>query len=318
MLQQTTVATVRARYGPFLERFPDLAALARATEEQVLAAWSGLGYYARARNLRLAAREIVRRHGGRLPRDPEALRALPGFGEYMAAAVAALAWGARVPAVEANVTRVLSRLYAIPGVSGMRAHGDAVRRRAAALLAAGRAGDVLAALMDLGQLVCLPRKPACEACPLSAPCAARRTGSPARYPRRRARPVLTRGHVAAACARRDGAALLVRGRAALLHGLWQFPSAEGRTAADAAMRLRRAVAPLGLALRPGPPAGTAHHTMVHRRLEIRVYEADARDPKPEIRNGRAQRWFTPARLASAAIPTLTRRVARAVGFLPGA
>ena len=135
MLQQTTVGAVRSRYEAFLARFPDLAALARARPETVLAAWSGLGYYARARNLHTAARQILRDHAGRLPRDPAALRELAGFGDYMAAAVACLAFGARVPAVDANVTRVLSRLFAIDGVAGTRAHAEKVRIHAAALLA---------------------------------------------------------------------------------------------------------------------------------------------------------------------------------------
>jgi A/G-specific adenine glycosylase len=320
MLQQTTVATVRHRYEGFLERFPDVASLARASEERVLAAWSGLGYYARARNLRLAAREIVRRHGGRLPKDPETLRSLPGFGEYMAAAVAALAHGVRVPAADANVTRVLSRLWAIRGVAGTRPHSDAVRRRAAALYTAGRPRDVLAAVMDLGQLVCLPRRPACDACPLSEPCAARREGAPRRYPKKRARPAIRRRHVAAAFLprHRDGAALLVRGEAALLGGLWQFPAAEGRSPADARARLARSVRALGLALARGPAVGSTRHTMVHRRLEIRVYRGEVRDPKSELRHPKSARWFTPERLETAAIPTLTRRIARAAGVLPHA
>jgi len=315
MLQQTTVATVRARYAGFLERFPDVGALARASEEEVLAAWSGLGYYARARNLRLAAREIVRRHAGRFPRDPETLRTLPGFGEYMSAAVAALAFGVRAPAADANVTRVLSRLYAIRGVAGTRPHAAAVSARVAELFAAARPGDVLAAVMDLGQLVCLPRRPDCAACPLSAPCAARRLGATGRFPKKRARPALRRRHVAAAWARRGGAALLVRGEAARLGGLWQFPAAEGRTAAEAAARLRQTVEKLGLVLADAAPIAATRHTMVHRRLEIRVYRAEVRDPESEVRGPATTRWFSPARLESAAIPTLTRRIADAAGFL---
>src|SRR5262249_17737809 len=145
------------------------------------------------------------------------------------------------PAADANVTRVVSRLYAIRGVAGTRAHAAAVRARVAELYAAARPGDVLAAVMDLGQLVCLPRRPACEACPVSANCAARRLGAAGRFPRKRARPALRRRHVAAAWARRGNAALLVRGDAPRLGGLWQFPAAEGRTAAEAAARLQEVI-----------------------------------------------------------------------------
>jgi len=305
MLQQTTVATVRARYARFLERFPDLASLSRATEEQVLAAWSGLGYYARARHLRLAAREVMRRHGGRLPADPDTLRALPGFGEYMAAAIAALAHGVPAPAADANVTRVLSRVHAIRGIAGTRPHAAAVRRRMQALYAAGRPGDVL------------PRRPACDHCPLSDACAARRLGAVDRLPSKRSRPILRRRHVAAAWTIRRGAAMLVRGTDALLGGLWQCPAAEGSSPGEAAARLSREVEGLGLVLAAGPPIASTRHTMVHRRLEIRIYPAEPAPSGSDAPRAKSVRWFTPERLAGAAIPTLTRRIASAAGFLPG-
>jgi A/G-specific adenine glycosylase len=315
MLQQTTVAAARGRYEAFLARFPDLTALARATEEEVLAEWSGLGYYARARHLRRAARDVMERHGGRLPREPEALRALPGFGDYTAAAVASLAFGARIPAADANVTRVLSRLYAIGGTAGSRAHAEAVRVRAHALVARGRPGNVTAALMDLGQLVCLPRRPACDTCPVASLCAARRLGAVARFPRRKPRPALSPVFVAAACAVRGKATLLVRRDAALLRGLWQFPSAEGASPVRALRALRRSLAPLGLEIDTGIPPAMTRHTIVHRRLEIRVYRARSEsNPKSEIRNPKLLRWFTARRLETAAIPTLTRRIAAAAGF----
>ncbi|HKD20226.1 MAG TPA: NUDIX domain-containing protein [Thermoanaerobaculia bacterium] len=317
MLQQTTVGAVRGRYEAFLERFPDLRSLARAREDDVLAAWSGLGYYARARHLRLAAREIAGPLGGVWPRRPEELRRLPGFGEYMAAAVSALAFGRRSPAADANVTRVLCRLDAIGRPAGSRGQAEAVRAFASGLLARGRPGDVMAALMDLGQLVCTPRRPACEACPLADLCVARVRGAVARYPRRKPRPKAARVCVAAACALRDGRALLVRGESSPLRGLWQFPSAEGTTAADAARRLARALRSLGIAIDRRGAVSSARHTIMNRRLDIRVYPGRSRDAKLENRKtSRSVRWFTPERLNAAAIPTLTRRVARAAGFLP--
>src|SRR6185295_12244618 len=160
------------------ERFPDLASLARAREERVLAAWSGLGYYARARNLRRAAVRIVRDHGGVFPRDLPALSRLPGFGEYTAAAVACLAFGSRHPAADANVTRVLSRLFAIGGTAGTKKNRAAVLHHAGKLLASGPPGRLTATLMDLGQLICTPRRPLCVSCPVAESCLARATGSP--------------------------------------------------------------------------------------------------------------------------------------------
>ncbi len=313
MLQQTTVAAVRGRYAGFLGRFPDLASLARARESSVLAAWSGLGYYARARHLHAAARELVARHGGQVPRDPATLARLPGFGDYMAAAVASLAFGARVPAVDANVTRVVSRLFAIRGVAGTAAHAAAVRRRAGELLPARRPGDLTAALMDLGQQICLPRRPACDACPVSRLCAAFATGAPERFPRRRAKPRPRRVHVAAAVAVHAGRVLLRRESGTLLRGLWLFPAAEGRSPAAARRALARALPGLGLRLAGARAVATARHTIVNRLLDIRIYRAAPRAESggmPE-RRPEAMRWLTPGALARSAIPTLTRRIASA-------
>ena len=310
MLQQTTVATVRGRYEEFLRRFPDLPALARAHEETVLAAWSGLGYYARARNLREAAREVLREHGGHVPRDPVVLRGLPGFGDYTAAAVACLAFGARVPAADANVTRVFSRLFAIRG-SRLRA---SVSARARELLASGRPQDSMAALMDLGQLVCTPRRPGCGRCPLARHCLAAREGSPETYPVRTAAPGRVEVCLAAACVRRDGRALLLRRSGRLLGGLWEFPCAEGKTPGAARRSLGLKARCLGIRL-TGSSLGRARHTIVNRRLSIEVFPArpDSRFSilDPQFSDSR---WFTAAELALAAIPTLTRKVARAAGF----
>jgi len=313
MLQQTTVGAVRGRYEAFLRRFPNVKSLARASEERVLAEWSGLGYYARARNLRAAARMILAVHGGRIPGDPKALRELPGFGEYMAAAVASLAYGARIPAADANVTRVISRLFAIEGLSGTRAHAEEVRGRAAALLPRKRPGDATAALMDLGQQICTARAPDCPACPLARFCEARRRGLAERLPERRRKPKARRVHFAAAVAVRGGRAFLVRERGSLLSGLWSFPSADGGTARAARERLARTAARLGLRLAPGDAAGIARHTIVNRRLDIRVYRAETREARRSDGSART-RWVTSSVFRAAAIPTLARKIARAGGF----
>jgi A/G-specific adenine glycosylase len=312
MLQQTTVGAVQKRYGAFVERFPDLATLARATEESVLAAWSGLGYYARARNLRRAAQLIVREHGGVIPRDARVLRALPGFGEYMAAAVASLAFGERLPAAEANVERVLSRVFALPGTAGSRELRERVLEHARALLPARRPGDVTAALMDLGQTVCTPRRPACPECPVSADCRARAEGDPESRPGRRPKASPVRLSLAAAVAEEDGLVLLVRRRSTWLDGLWEFPCAEAESDAASRTRLLRRLRTLGLELSDEPALGTARHAVVNRRIEITVFRARVRRGSRRPASPRA-RWFRPADLADAAIPTLTRKVAAAAG-----
>jgi A/G-specific adenine glycosylase len=315
MLQQTTVAAVRRRFERFLARFPDLPALARARENSVLAAWSGLGYYARARNLHRAAGRILREHGGRIPRDPLLLRRLPGFGNYTAAAVACLAFGSREPAADANVTRVLSRLFAIPGTAGGRAHRAAVELRARSLLSSGPPERLTAALMDLGQLICQPRVPLCGVCPLAEECSGRRRGCPEDYPRRVKKPPSVRIFLAAACVRSDGRVLLTPRRSSFLDGLWEFPCAEGKSPASARRSLARKLRSLGLVL-DGRVLGKTRHTVVNRRFSIQVFPAS---PNSQVTLAGPQRpdarWFTRRALDRAAIPTLTRRVARAAGFL---
>ena len=315
MLQQTTVGAVAARYDAFLARFPDVRTLARAREESVLAAWSGLGYYARARNLHRAAREIVERFGGRVPRDPALLRELPGFGEYMAAAVASIAFDVRAPAAEANVTRVVCRLFRIGDPPG-RSRERRVLALADALLPDDRPGDATAALMDLGQLVCLPRRPRCDACPLAAPCEARRAGDADSYPLRAPRPARRDVHMAAAVARReDGRVLLVRGRASPLSGLWRFPSAESDAPGAALSALAEELAGYGLELSADPPIGEARHGIMNRRISIRVYGVrENGQGTGEVSRGDSARWMSPRELDRAAIPTLTRKIARVAGL----
>ena len=316
MLQQTTVGAVLGRYERFLGRFPDLPALARAREETVLAAWSGLGYYARARNLWRASREIAARHAGRLPRDPSVLRRLPGFGEYTAAAVGALAFGSRAPAADANVTRVISRVFALEGLPGTRAHRRAVLARQSELLAGVRPADLTAALMDLGQLICKPRRPRCETCPLARVCRGRRLGRPEGYPARAPRPRPLTVSMAAAVIVEDGRALLVRRSGSLLGGLWEFPSAMGATAAAARRRLGRALRDLDARLSPSRAIATARHTVVNRKITVKIHAA-VRNPRRALEPERdaGVRWFPAATLSRAAIPTLTRKIGRAAGFL---
>lgn len=316
MLQQTTVAAVRSRYASFLERFPNVETLARAREETVVAAWSGLGYYSRARLLRRAARAVVSEHGGKLPRDPALLRALPGFGDYTAAAVASLAYGVRVPAADANVTRVLSRVHAMAGPPSGPAYRARVLAAAEALLPPRRPGDATAALMDLGQAICLPRRPRCSVCPLAGECAAFRAGNPERYPGRAALPPVQRIHLAAADARQGARTLLLRRpEGGWLPRMWEFPCGEGETRSSARKRLAAVLKSHGLCLQESGPVGRATHTIVRRRLEIEVFRAfpaSARDPKAQRPSGR---WFSARGLGRAAVSTLTRKIGRASGFL---
>lgn len=286
MLQQTTVQTVLRRYAAFLRRFPTVRSLARAREDSVLAAWSGLGYYRRARNLRLAAREIVSRHGGALPADADALRKLPGFGPYTADAVAAIAFGRPALPMDANIRRVVSRLFAT-------ADPPAYLPR---IVGRSRPGDTIAALFDLGQGICRPRNPRCSECPLARSCRARREGSVASFPKKTPLPPYRPVYLCAAAIVRGEKLWLRRRDSTWLAGLWEFPSVEAasRRAARAAFRRLYGDATL---------LGEVEHTVVRRKVRAELYRTDR---APRDSEGR---WMTLREVGTRASPTLTRKIA---------
>ena len=216
MLQQTRVAAVLAHYRRFLRRFPDVRTLARGGEEQVLAAWSGLGYYRRARMLHRAARVVVREHDGQLPRDVAALRGLPGIGRYTAAAIGSIAFDVPAAVVDGNVERVLARL------DGKALRNGENWKRAQRLLDPQQAGDFNQAMMELGATVCLPEKPRCGECPVAGFCMTQgERREPAKAPAAR-----RKQQTAYALARRDGSVRLVRRAASesLMPGMWELPA----------------------------------------------------------------------------------------------
>jgi A/G-specific adenine glycosylase len=226
MLQQTRVEAVIPYYLRWMERFPSVERLAAAPEEEVMGAWAGLGYYSRARNLHRAAREVRERHGGVLPSDPEALRALPGVGEYTVGAVGSIAFGLPLPAVDGNVRRVLARLGDEPDPTPA-----VLRRWAVALVDPERPGDFNQALMELGATVCTPRNPLCGECPLYSMCRARAAGTQAERPvprRKGAVRELSWGVAVLVAGSGEEARVLLRRRpsSGLLGGMWEFPSEE--------------------------------------------------------------------------------------------
>jgi A/G-specific adenine glycosylase len=227
MLQQTRVDTVIPYYGRWLERFPDIEALATADEDDVLRVWQGLGYYSRARRLQAGARVVRERFGGSLPGNSEGLRDLPGVGDYTAGAVASIAFGEVVPAVDGNVRRVLARLFDLPDPSP----GE-LRALAGELVDPERPGDFNQALMELGALVCGPRAPRCGDCPLGPVCLALERGTVEERPRRKSKKPVPEVDVAVAvAAARDESGelhFLLRKRpgTGLLAGMWEFPGVE--------------------------------------------------------------------------------------------
>jgi len=230
MLQQTRVETVLGYYEAWLRRFPDLDSLARASEDEVLKAWEGLGYYRRARNLHRGAQVVRDAHGGEVPQGYQALRELPGVGEYTAGAVASIAFGEAVPAVDGNVRRVLARLFDLPDPKPAW-----LRDTAGGLVDPQRPGDWNQALMELGATVCVPRSPRCVDCPLSQWCGARQAGTQGERPAPPRKKAVPRAHFVTAVVVDSRRRCFLRRRpdGGLLGGMWAFPEAEIDDGVDA-------------------------------------------------------------------------------------
>jgi A/G-specific adenine glycosylase len=299
MLQQTTVAAVGPYFQRFLARWPRLEDLAAAPLEEVLSLWAGLGYYARARNLHAFARAIVERHGGRIPESEAELLTLPGIGRYSAAAIAAIAFGAKATVVDGNVERVVARLFAVD--TPLPDAKKELTRLAATLTPDTQAGDFAQAMMDLGATICVPSRPRCMLCPLTRDCRGRAAGIADELPRRRpkkARP-LKRG-VAFWAVRRDGAVLLRRRPATgLLGGMLEVPSTAWR---EEPWAIEDALedAPFKADWHELP--GVVSHGFTHFALEIRVLAAKVkRAPQEGL-------WIPEEALMTQGLPTLTRKV----------
>ena len=263
MLQQTTVKTVAPRFERFLTRFPDVGALSAASEQDVVEEWAGLGYYSRARNLHRAARLIVERHGGEVPRTAEELRALPGIGAYTAGAILSIAHGVRAACVDGNVRRVISRL------DGRDYSPRELETRALALVPTKSPGVWNEGLMELGATVCLPRAPSCPSCPLAISCRARALGTVDRLPTPKARPAVVEQEASYALFERNGQLLLGRRPPGLLGGLWEFPGERVPKSSLAAVL----TAKLGASARLGPAMARVRHAITHHRIEATLYRA---------------------------------------------
>lgn len=275
MLQQTRVETVIPYYERFLRRFPNVRALARAHESDVLASWSGLGYYGRARHLRAAARWVVREHAGRLPEDAASLRALPGIGEYTAAAIASVAFGRAAAAVDGNVIRVLSRIDGLRGKRNSENLRRSVLGRAEALARGPRPGDWTQALMELGATVCLPRDPLCDRCPASRSCAARRSGTPDRFPEA-APSTKPRAERRLLLVARVGSRVLLVPDAADSFATWTLPNAP--LSSQRPSRVARTLTRRHVATEADPegPRATFRHRTFSHDWTCEVWSVDAR------------------------------------------
>jgi A/G-specific adenine glycosylase len=310
MLQQTGVKTVGPYFEKFLARWPDVDALGRASLDDVLRMWAGLGYYSRARNLHACAMAVRRDHGGAFPDTEEGLRSLPGIGPYTAAAIAAIAFGRRTMPVDGNIERVVSRLFAVE--EPLPQAKPLIQDLAATLLgescagdANSRAGDSAQALMDLGSSICTPKKPACALCPLNGDCVSRARGDQESFPRKAPKKTgaLRRG---AAFVVTRGDELLVRTRPekGLLGGMTEVPTSHWLAAQHDRAALAQAPALKGIA-RWHRKAGVVTHVFTHFPLELVVYTANvaARARAPE-----GMRWVPIPTLGDEALPNVMRKV----------
>jgi A/G-specific adenine glycosylase len=289
MLQQTTVATVKAYFARFTTRWPTVVALAAADEAEVMAAWAGLGYYTRARNLVACAR-IVAAHG--FPRDEAALRTLPGIGAYTAAAIAAIAFGQRAVVVDGNVERVVARLFALD--DPLRQAKADVRHLADTITPGARSGDFAQAMMDLGATICVPRTPRCDLCPLRAHCRGFALGNPADYPRRPAKATKPERSATAWWVEQNDHILLARRPPrGLLGGMLALPSSLD--------------SPLPQGFASAAPFGRVTHVFTHFRLTLDIAPAA---PDPGCVLPPDAQWWPKATLAEAGLPTLFAKAAK--------
>jgi A/G-specific adenine glycosylase len=296
MLQQTQVQTVVPRFADFLRQFPTVSALAAADERTVCEAWAGLGYYRRARNLHKAARVIISELGGSIPTREAELRKLPGVGAYTAAAIASMAFAAKTAAVDGNLVRVLSRVFALPGRADEPALVSAVREQAQLLVDCQHPGEMNQALMDIGATLCRPDNPACPACPVHQTCQAFHDGAPTDYPGKKTKSARKALRIAFAWIEDKGALLLEqRGLDGLWPGLWELPSASGpRAKHELGQRLGHKL---------GRPLVRITHELTHRRVSASVYQASAK-----ARSG--QKWWKEP--LSAPLSSLARKAIVAV------
>ncbi|MBQ6961637.1 MAG: A/G-specific adenine glycosylase [Clostridia bacterium] len=314
MLQQTRTETVGAYYTRFLERFPDVFSLAAAPEQDVLKCWEGLGYYSRARNLHRAAKQIVEQYSGSFPADLDALRALPGVGDYTAAAVASIAFDLPAPAMDGNLTRVLSRFHGVREDVGIPSVKRRLLELAQADMPPARCGDFNQALMDLGATVCTPGTPDCAACPLRPLCDAYKTGDADDLPIKAAAKPPLEISMAVALVTCGDKVWMVQRKEALLKNLWVYLLVEtaGKNAEKNA-DMEKALKSCGIRAAFQSTLGTARHVFTHRVWNMTLYHYIAETPA--CREGR---FVTLGEMRALPLPTAMRAAREQAERLLGA
>jgi A/G-specific adenine glycosylase len=313
MLQQTTVAMATPYFDRFVAAFPTVHHLAGADEQRILHMWEGLGYYRRARGLHAAAKQVVAEHGGEFPRDVKSLMRLPGVGRYTAGAVASFAFDVPAPIVEVNTLRVLTRLTAYKGDPASTAGQRFVWQTAEDLLPRNGAGRFNYALMELGAIVCKPAAPRCEACPVTAHCAAFQLGLQSELPRLAAKPKVTAVREAAVVVRRNGHVLLrQRPKGERWEGMWDFPRFELASEGPLFVRdelIAKVREQTGVAIEPGGVLKTLKHGVTRFRITLDCYEARPAGGRVRSTAQRPVRWTPLAELTLLPLSVSGRKIA---------
>jgi A/G-specific adenine glycosylase len=318
MLQQTQVSRVVEYYTRFLEAFPTIEDVAAAPLGQILRLWEGLGYYSRARSLHAACELLAERHGGRFPETYAEAVALPGVGDYTAGAVLSIAFGHRLPAIDANAKRVLCRIFLDPGDTAdsrcrIRAFGEAA-------VPEDRPGDYNQALMELGSLICRPLQPKCGDCCLSDVCGAWETKDQHSYPRRRRQEVKTSRAVLGLVRRRGRVLIAQRPAQGVWGGLWEFPNFEVPPGADAPGVLQKGLLDsFGLACTLHEDLGALNYGIMNRRVRLHICSCSFRKGRTVASAHVQARWLTSSEIGAYPLPAPHRRVAeRHLAAVPGA
>ena len=307
MLQQTTVATVKPYFAKFIAKYPTVQALAAAPLDDVLAAWAGLGYYARARNMHKAARQLVELYHGKFPASEEKLRSLPGIGQYTAAAIAAIGFDQKSVVVDGNIERVISRIFAVTDDSKSPETKKKIYQLAAGLTPDTRPGDYAQAMMDLGASYCSPRQPLCGFCPVFRHCDAYALGNPESFPNKPAKTAKPVRYGVAYWLRRGDGTILLRRRVekGLLGGMMELPTTPFHNDAQTGHDLgaARAAAPI-ISAKWRRLDGQITHIFTHFRLEMIILAAQVR-----LGDGNLGQWTNPDEFPNIALPSLFRKIA---------
>ena len=311
MLQQTRVDTVIPYFQRWMERYPTVSTLAASPEQEVLQLWEGLGYYSRARNLRRAAGIVMEQYQGRLPDSVELLRKLPGVGRYTAGAIASIAFGKDEAALDGNIRRVLSRLFDVSLPARSKEGETLLWSLAKENLPLGKAGEYNQALMDLGAMVCLPRNPLCEQCPLRSLCKAYQSGNQAERPVKVARGPVPHYIVTAAVIWENKRVLITqRPEKGLLGGLWEFPGGKLEQGENLSEALRREILEeLGVEIVVGASMGVYHHAYTHFKVTLHAFRCEKTTGVLQRLAVRDFRWVQPCELETFPMGKIDRQIA---------